>query len=66
MYLSSKNMGVELKYINEAFKSNWKAPLEPLILSFLKKCYVNYSIKKATSVCIDSEYLTWKMYTVAL
>lgn len=51
IYLSSPHMGgEELKYINEAFDTNWVAPLGPNVNSFEKSICEYTSIKAATAL----------------
>lgn len=51
IYLSSPHMGgEELKYINEAFESNWIAPLGPNVIEFEKELVNIVGVKSATAL----------------
>ncbi len=51
LYLSSPHMGgEELKYVNEAFKSNWIAPLGPNVELFEKILCDYIGVKNATAL----------------
>ena len=77
IYLASPHMGgEELNYINEAFETNWVAPLGPNVNEF-EKLVCEYTGAKsatanpiiyqgATPVFIDSEYKSWNMCPKAL
>ena len=51
IYLSSPHMGgEELKYINEAFESNWIAPLGPNVTKFEKELANKVGAKYSTAL----------------